>query len=97
MCELWATIRRAASNLRRKWFGVPQVEEVTHNVYAPIEEHLREGNPELGDKIIRLAKKYDVPMTFDLIRLSPNHARAALIENVAIVMVRTKEIQNLNG
>jgi hypothetical protein len=47
-------------------------------VTDPVVRHLTDGNVELGAEVIRLAQKQGVPLTFDLLRMTPDEARLEL-------------------
>jgi hypothetical protein len=52
-------------------------------VTDPVVLHLVDGNTELGVDLIPLARNVEVPLTFDLLRLTPVEARFELSHRCA--------------
>jgi hypothetical protein len=99
MRKLWAAICRAATFTGRTRAELQSIEVeedlgvmhvITHNLYNPIEDHLRDGDETLGNEIIRLAKKHNYPMTFDLLHETPQDARQDLIRGITRQLLSVK-------
>lgn len=58
-------------------------------VTDPVVRHLTDGNTELGAQVIWLARKHGVPLTFDLLRMTPVEARLELaVRNAKAVLAK---------